>query len=64
MGRSNNYAFIDGVNLHLTYENLDWRVDYQKIRNLLSKRFDVAVAYYFLGNVREKKNRHALTARG
>jgi len=24
-----NYAFIDGINLHLTYENLDWLLDYR-----------------------------------
>jgi uncharacterized LabA/DUF88 family protein len=58
MGRLNNYAFIDGVNLHLTYENLAWKVDYQKLRNLLAKRFDVVVAFYFLGNVKENGDIH------
>jgi uncharacterized LabA/DUF88 family protein len=49
MSRAYNFAFIDGANLHLTYENLDWDLDYQKLRNYLYKKLDVAVAYYFIG---------------
>ncbi len=51
-----NYAFIDGANLHLTYENLDWKLDYQKLFNYLTKKQNVSVAYYFLGNVKENSN--------
>lgn len=47
-----NYAFIDGINLHLTYENLDWKLDYRKLRIYLEKRHGVKIAYYFLGLVR------------
>ena len=49
MHRPNNFAFIDGVNLHLTYENLDWKIDYAKLRNYLSKKHNVTFAHYFLG---------------
>lgn len=49
MRRPNNYAFIDGANLHFTYENIDWELDYQKLGNYLRKRLNVSVAYYFLG---------------
>lgn len=48
----NNYAFIDGINLHLTYENLDWKLDYRKLRIFLEKRHNVRIAYYFLGRIR------------
>ncbi len=53
MPRPNNFAFIDGVNLHLTYENLDWKLDYAKLRNYLSKKYDVTIAHYFLGKTEE-----------
>ena len=45
----NNYAFIDGSNLHLTYEYIDWKMDYWKLRRFLRKRHNVTVAYYFVG---------------
>ena len=53
MGRANNFAFIDGANLHFTYENLSRKLDYQKLRNYLKKKLDVVVAYYFIGNLKE-----------
>jgi len=58
MPRYNNYAYIDGVNLHLTYESpdLDWKVDYNKLLNHLRKRYEVDVAYYFLGNISNNKD--------
>ena len=46
-----NYAFIDGTNLHLTYENLDWKLDYRKLRIYLEKKHNVKIAYYFLGKM-------------
>jgi uncharacterized LabA/DUF88 family protein len=49
----NNFAFIDGTNLHFTYENLDWELDYAKLRDLLRKKFNVTIAYYFLGKTEE-----------
>lgn len=52
----NNYAFIDGTNLHLTYDYLGWKLDYQKLRNYLSKRLNVTIAYYFLGNIKENQD--------
>jgi uncharacterized LabA/DUF88 family protein len=52
----NNFAFIDGMNLHLTYEYLDWKLDYQKLRNYLKKKLDVGVAYYFIGKTKESKD--------
>jgi len=55
MPRAYNFAFIDGANLHFTYENEDlgWKLDYQKLRNYLEKKLDVGVAYYFIGKIKE-----------
>jgi len=55
MPNRNNYAFIDGTNLHLTYESeeLDWFIDYEKLRNYLYKRLNVEIAYYFLGKTNQ-----------
>jgi uncharacterized LabA/DUF88 family protein len=47
--KPNNYAFIDGSNLHITYEYIDWKMDYKKLYHFLTKRFNVIVAYYFVG---------------
>ena len=52
---SNNYAFIDGTNLHITYEYLGWKLDYSKLRNYLGKTHNVAKAYYFIGFIRENQ---------
>lgn len=51
----NNYAFIDGINLHLTYEDLDWKMDYSKLVRYLRKRHNVTAAYYFLGFIEKNK---------
>jgi uncharacterized LabA/DUF88 family protein len=56
MHRPNNFAFIDGVNLHLTYVNLDWELDYAKLRNYLRKKYDVTIAYYFLGKTEDNSD--------
>jgi uncharacterized LabA/DUF88 family protein len=52
MPRYNNYAYIDGVNLHRTYasQDIDWVVDYRKLLSHLRNKYEVAIAYYFLGN--------------
>ncbi len=50
-----NAAFIDGINLHLTFEYLEWKLDYRKLRTYLEKRHNVTTAYYFIGFI-EKNN--------
>jgi len=52
----NNFAFIDGANLHFTYENLGWELDYAKLRNYLRKKFNVTIAHYFLGKTKENSD--------
>ena len=54
----NNFAFIDGANLHFTYENLQdgWEIDYSKLILFLKAKYDVTIAYYFLGKIDENSN--------
>jgi len=56
MHKSNNFAFIDGANLHLTYENMDWQLDYEKLLNYPRKRLDVSIAYYFIGKTKDTED--------
>lgn len=56
MSKFNNYAYIDGANLHYTYENIEWDVDYEKLLVYLRKRLNVDVAYYFIGETDTNKD--------
>jgi uncharacterized LabA/DUF88 family protein len=53
---ANNYAFIDGTNLHLTMVNLGWALDYKRFRIYLQDKYNVTTAYYFLGFVEQNSN--------
>ena len=35
----------------MTYEHLDWSIDYAKLRVYLKEKYSVSTAYYFIGNV-------------
>lgn len=52
----NNYAFIDGQNLHLGTLEDDWKVDLKKFRIYLKDKYNVSNAYYFLGYLTEEQN--------
>jgi uncharacterized LabA/DUF88 family protein len=56
MAKPNNYAFIDGANLHITYEYLTWKLDYEKLLNYLRKKMGVSIAYYFIGDAPGNKD--------
>ena len=47
----NNFAFIDGNNLHLTMVNVGWALDYRRFRIYLKDKYHVTEAYYFIGKV-------------
>ena len=47
----NNYAFIDGNNLHLTMVNLGWALDYRRFRVYLRDKYHITEAYYFIGKI-------------
>ncbi len=52
----NNYAFIDGNNLHLGTKSEGWLLDYRKFRGFLRKKYNVDKAFYFLGYINEQQN--------
>ncbi len=39
----------------MTYEYLDWKMDYRKLRIYLRKRHNIITAYYFLGFIEKNK---------
>ena len=47
----NNYAFIDGANLHLSIKSQGWELDYRKLRIYLTNKFQVGKALIFLGYI-------------
>ena len=52
---SNNYAFIDAQNLYMGMQRLGWKVDYIRFRKYLKEKYNVSVAYMFLGYILENK---------
>ena len=52
----NNYAYIDGANLHKGVYSLMWQMDYKKFRIWLSDKYSVSKAYLFLGLIPKYKN--------
>jgi len=51
----NNYAFIDGQNLHLGITKLGWKIDYKKFRKYLYDKFSINKAFYFIGYLENNK---------
>jgi uncharacterized LabA/DUF88 family protein len=50
------YAFIDANNLYMgTSRNGGWLVDYRKLRIWLKEKFNVSVAYMFIGKTEKNK---------
>ncbi len=47
--KANNFAYIDGANLHKGVRDLGWRLDYRKFRVWLREKYGVERAYIFLG---------------
>ena len=58
----NNYAFIDGYNMHLSAINLGWEIDYQKLRKYLSDKYGIIMAYYFIGYIADYENLYSSLA--
>jgi uncharacterized LabA/DUF88 family protein len=50
-----NYAFIDGQNLHLGIKRLGWTLDYLHFRRYLKEKFGVTKAFYFIGYKRDNE---------
>ena len=51
----NNYAFIDGQNLHLSMREMGWVLDESRFLIHLSEKYGVAKAYYFLGYMKSNE---------
>ena len=51
----NNYAFIDGKNLHSGVAALGWKLDHKKFRDYLRKQLGVVRAYLFIGFMEEQQ---------
>jgi len=49
--KENNFAFIDGANLHCGMDALGWKLDYGRFRVWLTDKFSITRAYIFLGNI-------------
>jgi len=51
----NNFAFIDGQNLHLGITQLGWKLGLRRFRVYLKDRYSVRRAYYFVGRIPENE---------
>lgn len=49
--KQNNYAFIDSQNLNLGVQSLGWKLDFKRFRIYLKEKYDVSVAYLFIGYI-------------
>ncbi len=52
----NNFAYIDGANLHKGAKELGWELDYKRFRKWLSDKFNVTTAYLFVGLIPDRKD--------
>lgn len=53
--QANNFAYIDGANLHNGMKSQGWNLDYSRFRVWLRERYGVTRAFIFLGMI----SRHA-----
>lgn len=47
----NNFAFIDSQNLNLAIRDQGWVLDFQRFRRYLKDKYQVSVAYLFIGYI-------------
>jgi uncharacterized LabA/DUF88 family protein len=55
ISKENNFAYIDGANLHKGVASLGWNLDYRKFRVWLSEKYGVHTAYLFIGLIPKYK---------
>jgi len=51
-----NYAFIDSQNLNLGIQSLGWKLDHRKFRIYLKEKYQIVVAYLFIGYLAENQD--------
>lgn len=56
MIEKNNYAYIDGANLHRGITDFGWKLDYTRFRVWLTEKYHVTHAYIFIGLVPKYKD--------
>ncbi len=49
--QNKNYAFIDSQNVNLSIKSLGWKLDWQRFRVYLKEKYNISVAYLFIGYV-------------
>jgi uncharacterized LabA/DUF88 family protein len=54
--KENNYAFIDGANLHRGVSSIGWELDYDRFRVWLKEKYAVTNAYLFIGLIPKYKD--------
>lgn len=54
--KSNNFAYIDGANLHKGVASLGWKLDYARFRVWLGEKYGVSNAYIFIGLIPKFKD--------
>ncbi len=54
--KPNNFAYIDGANLHKGISGFDWSLDYARFRVWLSEKYNVSHAYIFIGLIPKYKD--------
>ncbi len=47
--KQNNYAFIDSQNVHKGVKSLGWSLDWRRFRVYLGEKYQVKIAYLFIG---------------
>lgn len=52
----NNFAYIDGANLHKGVKELGWNLDYRRFRVWLKEKYSIERAYIFIGLVPGNKD--------
>ena len=53
--KENNFAYIDGANLHKGIASLGWSLDYKKFRVWLNEKYGIKTAYLFIGLIPKYK---------
>lgn len=51
-----NYAYIDGANLHKGIDDLGWKLDYKRFKVWLEEKYGVEKAYLFIGLIPKYKD--------
>ncbi len=55
-GQSRSIAYIDGANLHKSISDLGWVLDYRRFRAWIRQKYNVQIAYIFIGMVERYSN--------